>query len=287
MTTIERITEYWNARPCNVRHSTAPLTSREYMIETELRKYKVEPHIPGFAEFEKWTNKRVLEIGCGIGIDTANFVRWGADVTAIDLSQKSLDIADNRVHLLPWTFSGSPHLPMFRFLGNKARFLRANAEDLKASFSLSAYYDLIYAFGSIHHSPNPEAIVSNASLLLKRGGTLKIMVYNKYSWKSLWVLLKYGHGKFWKFRELIAKYSEAQTGCPVTHVYSPRELRAMLERNGFIVRKMYKDHIFKFEIEAYKQYRYEKTWYWKFVPAPVFRWLEKHFGWHLMAECTV
>jgi hypothetical protein len=27
----------------------------------------VEPHIPGFAEFEKWREKKGLEIGCGIG----------------------------------------------------------------------------------------------------------------------------------------------------------------------------------------------------------------------------
>jgi len=283
MKTILDVQKYWDSRPCNIRRSPAAVGSQQFFEDTERNKYFVEPHIPEFAEFEKWTDKKVLEIGCGIGIDTANFVRFGADVTAIDLSQKSLDIADQRIHSLPWALHDA-HLPKFR--SGKACFWQANAEDFVLPVP-RGHFDLVYAFGSIHHSPHPEDILDNARYFLKPGGTLKIMVYNKYSWKALWILLKYGHGKFWRFRELIAKYSEAQTGCPITHVFSPRELRAMLERNGFVVRKTYKDHIFPYDIEAYKQYRYERTWYWKLVPAPMFRWLEKHFGWHLMCEATV
>lgn len=275
MKTILDVQKYWDYRPCNVRHSPAPVGSSEYMAETEARKYFVEPHIPAFAEFWRWRGKRVLEIGCGIGIDTINFAKSGAQVTAIDLSEKSLEVARQRANIK----------------SALVNFVWANAEKLPGFFyqdkPVPGYeFDLVYAFGSIHHSPNPDAILDNARFLLKDSGTLKIMVYNKYSWKALWILLKYGRGKFWKFRELIAKYSEAQTGCPVTHVYSPRELQTMLERHGFIVRKMYKDHIFPYEIDAYKQYRYERTWYWKLVPAPVFRWLERHFGWHLLCEAT-
>jgi len=51
MSTIADVKKYWNKRPCNIRHSTKPVGSREYFDDVEKRKYFVEPHIPGFAEF--------------------------------------------------------------------------------------------------------------------------------------------------------------------------------------------------------------------------------------------
>ena len=58
---IEDVKAYWNARPCNVRHSPAPVGTREYFDQVEARKYFVEPHIPQFAEFDRWAGERVLE----------------------------------------------------------------------------------------------------------------------------------------------------------------------------------------------------------------------------------
>ncbi|MFA0733433.1 MAG: hypothetical protein HZLCBSQH_002065 [Candidatus Fervidibacterota bacterium] len=78
-----------------------------------------------------------------------------------------------------------------------------------------------------------------------------------------------------------AQYSEAQTGCPVTYTFTKREIRNLLERYGFRVTEIWVDHIFPYRIPDYVQYRYVKVWYFRWMPYPLFRWLERHFGWHL------
>ena len=48
---IEVVRNFWNKRPCNVRHSAKKLASSEYFSEITNRRYKVEPHIKEFADF--------------------------------------------------------------------------------------------------------------------------------------------------------------------------------------------------------------------------------------------
>jgi ubiquinone/menaquinone biosynthesis C-methylase UbiE len=262
---IGRVRDFWNARPCNIRHSPRPIGEREYFDDVEARKYFVEPHIPRFAEFSRWAGKRVLEVGCGIGTDTVNFARAGARVTAIDLSDRSLDIARKRAAI--YGLSG-------------ITFVQADAEHLAATVAVEPY-DLVYSFGVIHHTPNPKAALDQMRLFLAPEGTLKLMVYHRFSWKALAIVMGYGRGALWKWDKLIAAHSEAQEGCPVTYTYTRRELRAFVESAGLQVRDMFVDHIFPWRIADYIQYRYRKQWYFAAVPAPAFRWLEKHVGWHL------
>jgi len=263
-TPVQQVQDYWNNRPCNIRHSQKPIGSREYFDEVEARKHFVEPHIPGFAEFERWNGKKVMEIGCGLGTAMINFARHGAQVTAVDLSDKSLELAKQRVEVYD--------------LKDKVTFYAGNAEEL-SQFVPVEPYDLVYSFGVIHHTPHPECVIDQIRQYLKPGSTVKIMVYYRYSWKVLWILLTYGKGQFWRINELVARYSEAQEGCPVTYVYSKTEARELL--SGLEIVDMQVDHIFPYYIPDYKQYKYTKEWYFRWMPQWLFRWLEKNFGWHL------
>jgi SAM-dependent methyltransferase len=267
---IERVKGFWDRRPCNIRHSSRPIGTREYFDEVEARKYFVEPHIPRFAQFERWQGKRVLEIGCGIGTDTINFARHGALVAAVELSEKSLEIARQRAEVYG--------------LQDQIRFYCGNAEELSGFLPVEPY-DLVYSFGVIHHTPHPGRVIAQILHCVRPGSTIKIMVYHRYSWKVLWILLTYGKGQFWRLEELVAQHSEAQTGCPITYTFSPREVRRLLD--GFDITEMWVDHIFPYRIPDYIQYRYVWEWYFHWMPRPLFRWLERHFGWHLCVTACV
>ena len=265
-TSVDTVKKYWDSRPCNVRHSTAPIGSRQYFDEVETRKYFVESHIPGFAQFERWNGKKVLEIGCGIGTDTISFARAGAHVTTVDLSEKSMELARRRASVFG--------------LEDRIRFFAGNAERL-ANFLPVERYDLLYSFGVIHHTPNPDAVLEQLRNYATSGTTIKVMVYHRTSYKVGWILLTDGKGQFWKVDELVARNSEAQTGCPVTYTYTRRQGRELLERHGFRVREVRVEHIFPYRIKDYVQYRYVKVPYFRWMPQSVFHALEKRLGWHL------
>lgn len=262
---IERVREYWNRRPCNVRHSPKPIGTREYFDEVEARRGFVEPHIARFAEYERWKGKRVLEIGCGIGTDTIAFARAGALVTAVDLSDESLAIARRRADIYG--------------LADRITFHLADAEAL-AEVVVPEPYDLVYSFGVIHHTPHPENVIRQVRENYVSDHTvLKVMVYYRYSWKVLWILLTEGKGAFWKLDQVVARNSEAQTGCPVTYTYTRSEARSLLR--GFEIDNAAVEFIFPYRVADYIQYRYVREWYFRILPRSVFRWLERRIGWHL------
>ena len=264
---IADVQRYWDSRPCNIRHSPKPVGSREYFEEVEARKYFVEPHIPAFAEFERWNGKRVLEVGCGIGSDSIRFARAGAHVTAVDLSGKSLRIAETRAELLG--------------VADRIEFVRTNAEELRSAVE-GEPYDLIYSFGVVHHTPHPDRALAEMRALLAPGGTLKLMVYHRRSWKVFWIVLAQGRGRFWHADELVATNSEAGTGCPVTFTYTRREARELVERSGFRVEDVRVDHVFPYRVRDYVLYRYVKEPYFRWMPDALFEAFERRFGWHLL-----
>lgn len=266
-TSLESVRKYWDARPCNIRHSPRPVGTREYFADVEARKYYVEPHIPAFADFPAWKDKRVLEIGCGIGTDTISFARAGARVTAIDLSEESVRVAQQRAEVFD--------------VANRIRFHTGDAEHLSTLIA-PEIYDLIYSFGVIHHSPTPENILHELRHYTDQDTVLKLMVYNRRSWKALWILATYGGFRFWDWDNLIREYSEAQTGSPVTYTYTPQTIRMIVENAGFGVDHISVDHIFPYKIPEYTHYQYEKEIYFRYLPDEVFHALERVLGWHLL-----
>ncbi len=105
------------------------------------KRYKVEPHILKFAEFEKWASKKVLEICCDISTDASEFVKNGTEYTNLDHSEISLRVVGERSKT--FGYSGSLQL--------------SDAENL--DFLAQNNFDSFYSFGVIYHTPNPNKII--------------------------------------------------------------------------------------------------------------------------------
>lgn len=146
-------------------------------------------------------------------------------------------------------------------------------------------YDLIYSFGVIHHSPHPERIVEHLRSYLADDGEFRLMVYARVSYKLFWVMKEEGVWDMSRVDELIARNSEAQSGCPITYTYSNDSVRELL--SGFRVLDVRKAHIFTWDVNAYKRYEYVKAPEWANVSAADLALFEREIGWHLLVRATL
>lgn len=254
---IDDVLRYWDSQPCNIKHSSQQIGSRLYFDEVETRKYFVEPHIPVFAEFDSWRDKRVLELGCGIGTDAINFARHGAIYTGLELSGESLEICRKR----------------FEVFNLNGRFIKGDLESADKIFC-NEEFDLIYSFGVLHHTPDLKKALKAIRALMNEKTIFKLMVYAKNSYKAAMI-------------EEGLDQPEAQFGCPIANAYGKEEISELLKGIGLTVKSINQDHIFPYVVKDYKEYVYIREPWFQNMPSEVFKALEKHFGWHLMVTAKV
>jgi 2-polyprenyl-3-methyl-5-hydroxy-6-metoxy-1,4-benzoquinol methylase len=158
---IAEVRDFWEHNPCG--HETSEADDRlRYFKELEEHRYRTAPWIPEAADFGAYRKQRVLEVGCGMGTDGAQFAAAGAEYTGVDLTEAAVALAREN----------------FELRGLRGDFTTANAEELPFP---NETFDHVYSFGVIHHTTNPEAIVAAIHRVLKPGGTVTVMLYNRTS----------------------------------------------------------------------------------------------------------
>lgn len=159
----ERVRAFWQEHPCGTKFADAPPGSRRFYELVEAHRYDKEWHIPIAAGFDQTKNLRVLEIGCGLGTDGAQFAKAGADYTGIDLTEAAVELAQKRFELfnLPGTFQV------------------ADAEGLDFPDNT---FDLVYSHGVLHHTPNTAGAIKEVHRVLKPGGRAMVMLYHRNSY---------------------------------------------------------------------------------------------------------
>jgi len=192
----QEIYQYWNTNPCSGGNPTFP--------------------------FFLFRNKKVLEIGCGVGNDALRFVKEKAIYTGIDLTEQSIFLTQAKI-------------------GNQGQVKVMNAEFMDFPDN---YFDMIYSWGVIHHAVEPKKIINDAYRVLKPGGHICVMLYGKPSFKYFEIIvlrkiLWYLH--FYRYNEIRKKTPHPTTeqwiswntdnlGCPLARVYTKKQAVNLLEK---------------------------------------------------------
>jgi len=159
----ERVRQFWQEHPCGTKFADASPGSRRFYELVEEHRYTKEWHIPAAAGFASTKGLRVLEIGCGLGTDGAQFAQAGADYTGIDLTDAAIELAQKRFEL--FNLSGT--------------FQTDDAERL--SFPNDSF-DLVYSHGVLHHTPDIDAAIREIHRVLRPGGRAEVMLYHRNSY---------------------------------------------------------------------------------------------------------
>jgi len=172
----ERVRAFWQANPCGVKFADAAPGTKHFFELVEAHRYTKEWHIPIAADFASARGLKVLEIGCGLGTDGAQFAEAGADYTGVDLTEAAVDLARQRFEL-------------FDLAG---KFQTADAENLDFA---DDSFDLVYSHGVLHHTPDTQKAIDEVHRVLRPGGRAVVMLYHRDSYNyrvNISVLRRWG-----------------------------------------------------------------------------------------------
>lgn len=211
----------WNTDPCGaITVKGFDVGTLEYFREARrFRFHEYAPWLKKTVNFESYKDLNVLEIGVGLGSDHYEFAKNKNSMTAIDLSEKHLDLTRQHLNL--------ENLNTDAILGD--------AE--KMPFK-SDRFDIVYSFGVLHHTPHTEESIDEVFRVLKPGGKAIIGLYHRDSlfywfmtifWNGLLKLGLFRKG----YRRLMSEieYREDKTSAvPLVKVYSRASARNLFKK---------------------------------------------------------
>lgn len=200
-----KIKKYWNQASCGTEFIEEDKYSQKYFDAIEEFRYKIEPEIFSFAQFTRFRNKKVLEVGIGAGTDFIQWVRSGCIAYGIDLTEEALKNTQIRLN----------------FENLKAESL--SVADAEAIPFTSDKFDLVYSWGVIHHSKDPFKALREIIRVTKTGGSIKLMIYNRHSLFAFyrWLISALFKGKPFTSIKKVLFYNQESYG---TKAYTKNEV---------------------------------------------------------------
>jgi ubiquinone/menaquinone biosynthesis C-methylase UbiE len=246
--TVDNVKDFWESHVNNEYYTSEARASDAYFDEIESRRYNAHYNLVDLFDSLRGTGngKKLLEVGCGIGVDSIQLAKCGFDVTAVDLTENALLVAKE--------FAARR--------GVSIDFRLANAEKLEFP---DAEFDAVYSFGVLHHTPDIVAAVGEVRRVLEPGGTAYVMLYHRDSLVNL------------VHRVLRLPYEspkDRDDECPVVYTFS---------RKG--VRELFGDFS-SVDVHAAYPFTYGFGPLCTKLPVSVRRPLGRAIGWHLMIQAT-
>jgi ubiquinone/menaquinone biosynthesis C-methylase UbiE len=267
MNAKQQVHDFWNEASCGEDLYLKGETLRQKYYQQAKDRYALEPYIADFADFQLATNKQVLEIGVGLGADHQKFAEAHAKLHGCDLTERAIEHTRDRLAL----FSLRSDLRV------------ADAENLPYE---TGFFDLVYSWGVIHHSPDTQQVANEIFRVLKPGGQAKIMIYHTYSWVGYLLWLRYALAKGQPGTDLATIYANYLES-PGTKAYSKTEANRLFGQFRLVSIKTVLTHA---DLLASQAGQRHQSWLLAISRRLYPRWLIKTFfpghGLYMMISAT-
>lgn len=180
-------------------------------------------------QFANLHGKHILEVGCGKGNEIVQLAKRGAACVGLDFSESAMELMQQRLA------KESLNLPLVR---GDARHLPFQA----------GTFDLVYSQGVLEHFTQPGEVLQEQYQVLREGGIVVVELPNKWTLYTI-------------YKKILMAANKWLPGWETQ--YSPRELKSLLEQNGF---------------------RILDCVGWDFLVLKILRKLRKKLGWRDKAE---
>jgi SAM-dependent methyltransferase len=162
--TASDVRNFWENHPVSAAAIPHKPGTPEFFLEHERLRVAVEPADVQrrFYEWDQYSGRQLLDIGCGTGYVAALYASGGAVVTAVDIAERSAQLTRRR---LAWK-------------GLPGTVRVANAEALPFG---DDSFDVATSLGVLHHTPDTARALTELHRVLRPGGICHLMFYHRNS----------------------------------------------------------------------------------------------------------
>jgi SAM-dependent methyltransferase len=245
-----QVRAYWNDHIHDLAITRHPVGSPGFFADLDAYHFEKLHHLPALVGFEERRGQRVLDVGCGAGVDLVRFAKAGARAIGVDIAMAAVALA--RANLVQQQLT--------------APLVAGDGEALPFATDT---FDYVFAHGVVQYTADDRGLVESCRRVLRPGGVAFFQVYNRVSWLNA--------------LSRLMRVDLEHVDAPVLRLYSHREFKKLLD--GFSdVRLITERFPVKSRLHGgWKGALFNHLFVGSFNALP--RAWTRSLGWHLIAIC--